>query len=350
VAQQTTQDYLFFENGIGRTLKHRSYFNVQIVQPSYIAVLQYRKTPSGKAFWHKSYINPSINYSIIFANIGNNYTAGWAFGGMIGTTLHNKKNTFAYSINSGIAYLNKPFDIIHNYNNNVIGSTFNNVTQLKCSYQISKKSIYKIEPFFSFTHFSNGRFASPNQGYNIISIGLAGGFPIHKNKKNDSNISAFDSFQFSKKIIPSIQYAMAWGENLTPNGPKNITYVLGAFINKRITNNTSLFLNNECSYDAEENNFIKHAELGNINFKNGFRNSIFIGAEVFLGKISFKGKTGTDLIHAFHKRSFSISELSLNYYIKDAQIHQHNNLAFGINLQTILFNAQHLGLSCTYQF
>lgn len=337
-----------WQAALGKTLKHRSYFNVDIVQPSFISVLQYQQTPSGKRFWHHSYHAPKVNYSVIYANIGNNYTAGFALGSMIGITMHSKNNRLRYGINTGFAYLNKPFDIIKNRENNVIGSHINNVTQFTLAYHCNKGKMQFIEPFICFTHFSNGRFSSPNQGYNIVSIGFSSRFKV----KSRQEVQPFhlDSIRFSKKIIPSIQAGMAWGESLTPNGPKFPAYIMGVFANKRITKNTSLFINSEMTYDTQESDFIHHAELTNPKFIHSFRNTIFIGAEVFVGNVSFKGKTGTDLIHAYQKRGFSISEVSLNYYIKDAQIHQHQNVSFGINLQTILFNAQHLGVSCSYQF
>lgn len=73
-------------------------------------------------------------------------------------------------VGSGLAYIEKPFDLENNYQNLVIGSHINNVTdfQFKFQYKITRKTELRLG--FGLQHFSNGSYKRPNLGLNIPNL------------------------------------------------------------------------------------------------------------------------------------------------------------------------------------
>jgi hypothetical protein len=74
----------------------------------------------------------------------------------------------------GIGVFSKHYDEIKNPNNNVIGSTFNNITQFKLGFDWKINSHVYFSTCGSFTHWSNAKIQNPNLGINLgaLTIGL----------------------------------------------------------------------------------------------------------------------------------------------------------------------------------
>ncbi len=108
----------------------------------------------------------------------------------------NSKKHLSFRLASGLAYIQKPFDIETNYKNVVIGSHLNNTTdfQLKYRFNITPKLETRIG--LGLQHYSNGSFLRPNLGLNIPHVSIGIKYGISRNKKAASKTYKSDSSRF----------------------------------------------------------------------------------------------------------------------------------------------------------
>jgi hypothetical protein len=127
--------------------------------------------------WHTAFSTPSAGISIIHAQFGNQEVLGQALGVIPNLRFEKWKNQTRFSIRAGfgLAWFNKPFHVINNPDNLVIGTRLANMStiQIGLAHPLGKK--IRINLGASFTHCSDAHVAVPNIGANLIAgyVGLA---------------------------------------------------------------------------------------------------------------------------------------------------------------------------------
>jgi len=210
-----------FENGA--MLSNSSDFGDQIVNSSYYNGLDirlgFRKTDTSDVYntiYRRPYIGLGL-YSSTFhnADIGEPnaiyffVTIPFKFEGT-------KKFTFSYSAAFGLSYNLNPFHPEENPTNVFIGSEKN------CYVHLGILANYKLTPRWDlngtigFKHFSNGSFAQPNAGINLIPLTLGVSYQLSK-----------ESIELNKTHIPDfikhgvVNFAFAAGSKNYVSGEDN---------------------------------------------------------------------------------------------------------------------------------
>ncbi|MFH2142400.1 MAG: acyloxyacyl hydrolase [Bacteroidota bacterium] len=169
----TTDKYnIETDAGYGFILPHHPYFNYLMESHPYTIDIRFNKQLSGKYEWHKIFRYPMFGYGLHYADLGNKEYLGKAFAGY-GTInipiIQSRFISFNYSISAGFSYLTKYFDIEDGYYSLPIGSHGNVFFRLSSGvrYKLSK-STYLFNNI-SITHYSNGAWAMPNSGINVVT-------------------------------------------------------------------------------------------------------------------------------------------------------------------------------------
>jgi hypothetical protein len=130
----------------------------------------------GRFAWSEYYGNPYLGFSLI----ANKYSSS-AIGSSISAIayLENQKalfnsNVYAYyHIGFGLGYVENVFDIETNFNNQVVGTHLNAVTEMRIGLGYKLTNAWLIRAGGYFFHASNMGFKKPNYGINLPSLGAS---------------------------------------------------------------------------------------------------------------------------------------------------------------------------------
>lgn len=130
----------------------------------------------GKGMWDRAYRYPRMGAGYYYTSLANDNVFGKAhtlFLFMdIPFSLKLKKFNSYYRISYGLAYLTRKFDVSENPNNLAISSGFNMYVNFRYTGRFKINNRNEIEAGFGFTHFSNGKLATPNLGLNCVTVNI----------------------------------------------------------------------------------------------------------------------------------------------------------------------------------
>jgi hypothetical protein len=208
----------FYSNAIkttfhrGAILPHRSEVTEVIENSVQSIELSYSKTTFGKKTWQQTYSYPKVGVSALAIDLGNPKVLGSGFGvfPFIELPLNHAKINWSFKIGYGLGYIQKPFDREKNYKNVAIGSPINALIYANMLGDIKISSALNTSLGLSLIHFSNGSFARPNLGINILSVNLGASYSFGKKEplivskldKRDHLWSKKFMFGFGLKEIP----------------------------------------------------------------------------------------------------------------------------------------------------
>jgi hypothetical protein len=220
----------------------------------------------GRGSWDELYRYPRMGTGYFYTSLGNNEVFGKAhtlfFFMDIPFSRILKKFNSSYRISYGIAYLTKQFDVVENPMNIAISSGFNMYVNFRYTGRFRINERNEVEAGFGFTHFSNGKLATPNLGLNCVSINLGYLFNLYPTTyyrtskatelkkhnfeillsggtKTDDQLSGnyylISSLVMDYKFVPWVKYSFGAGldffydESLGPNkiGDEGGTYSKG---------------------------------------------------------------------------------------------------------------------------
>jgi hypothetical protein len=187
----------------------------------------------GKDYWEKLYRFPRAGAGYSCWDLGNRQVFGTAHAlyGFFNASVFKFRDRFSlnYQISFGASYLTKPFDIDENYLNRAIGSHGNVYFRigLDSRYIISPRIEFMVESGFS--HFSSGKFKSPNYGLNALTGSLGvnylfgnakrgkldpeippPGKKLHQSVIYSAGIKVFDNIYGTRYFISSLSYDLDW--------------------------------------------------------------------------------------------------------------------------------------------
>lgn len=170
-----TQYKLLGSVGSGVIVPHTVRFEPKVTQLSLFGEIGFAKLCAGDQEWHHRLGFPDVGAILHYSGFGDRDVFGQAVGlfpfvnfkqKLISSVVLNLRLGF------GLAYLDTTYDPFENLTNNVIGSHWNNLTQIQIgvSYQVQPQ--LKMELSSGLTHYSNGKVVSPNLGINAIQVSL----------------------------------------------------------------------------------------------------------------------------------------------------------------------------------
>jgi hypothetical protein len=186
---QKKTDNLYIEaNGkYGFLMGHHTFFSYFYEKHPYAYDIKISKQLTGEKNWHSLYRYPRLGGGYGFCNIGSEYfgSAHSIFGFINIPISKSKINSFNYTISFGYAYVTEHFDTDDNHYNLAIGSAGNVYFNLALDYKLRIAKNLQIKTGLSLTHFSNGAYAKPNTGINVVTAdaGLLYNFDVTEYKK-----------------------------------------------------------------------------------------------------------------------------------------------------------------------
>lgn len=204
-----------------KIIKHTPKIKFDIPPRSMLYQVSLYHHTTGQEHWHRYWNRPKIGVHIMYLNYGNDQVLGKAFGLFPTISVDIiKHNRFLFSgqIGSGIAYLTNHYDKITNPTNIVIGSMWNNVSQMMLKAEVTPFTGWNVSLGGHLTHCSNARTVTPNLGIN--TTGLILGLTKTLNRKPTNEAVGHDTVRINRKWGADLllgyglsQYSFTGGSN-----------------------------------------------------------------------------------------------------------------------------------------
>lgn len=324
----------------GLIFKHSSKFLPDVTEKSHGFELAISKVTKGDKPWQRKLNYPEIGAALIVARFGDNeiFGNGYAIIPYAKFWLARSKKVDFYSrIGFGLGYITKPYDIVKNPRNNVIGSKLNNATQFSFGLDFKVDKELTLFTALNFTHFSNASFQSPNLGINYLAFSTGFRYLPNPTKGN-----------YNKEPIPKpikknffrLNYSMAFYETRTPGGPKYPIYVISAAYSRATSVNNRVFTGLNYAFDVGKKEYISQFVIGQKPIKAGDL-GIIIGDELYLGRLSFDFLLGIYVLKAYDSKPPVFAKLGMNYHALRFGETKEKSMFIGVHMKTHYSVAQY---------
>lgn len=324
----------------GTIFKHSSKFLPDVTEKSHGFELAISKVTKGNKEWERKLNYPEIGGALFMARFGDNDIFGNAYAIIPYAKfwlVRRKAIDFYARIGFGLGYVTKPFDRINNPTNNVIGSKINNCTQFSFGVDFKVNRELSLFTALNFTHFSNASFQSPNLGINYLAFST--GFRYLPNAtKGDYNQEPV-SRPIQKNFF-RFNYAMAFYENKAPGGPKYPIYVFSAAYSRATSINNRVFTGINYAFDVGKKELISQFVFEGKS-RQASDLSIFVGDEIFLGRVSFDALIGVYVMKAYDSTPPVFAKLGINYHALKFGPTKEKSLFIGVHMKTHYSVAQY---------
>lgn len=324
----------------GTIVKHNSKFGPDITQKSHGFELSFSKITKGNKAWQRKLNYPEIGGALFMARFGDNEIFGNAIGAFPYAKiwiLRRKVVDWYFRMGIGLAYLNKPYHVIDNPTNNVIGSKINNITQLSMGFDFKIRPELSLFTGLNFTHFSNASFQTPNLGINYVAFST--GFRYNPKPQ----LGGYNTDEIPKpkqKNFAKLAYSMAFYEYRTPNGPKYpVIEFTGAYA--RATSIVNRVFGGV--YYAFDMGRLEYMHLFGYEYKNREAHMLgfFVGDELFLGRVSLDAYVGVYAMKLFEDKTPIFAKLGLNYHAVKFGETKEKSFFISAHMKTHYFVAQY---------
>ena len=287
---------------------------------------------AGQKYWHSSYFNPRIGYSVAFRQFGNKEVLGSGISVQPNIALQ-KRFSKGWSIESrtglGVAFFNNPHDALTNPTNTVFGS----VVTASFSESVSVHKTIKrldIHAGVALWHWSNGHTSVPNVGGNFTGYSFGALYYLRdiKETRNSPNIWDTINKKIHIDIAASIGIHEIEGTFLPVDGPKYSVYTATIGATKRIGNVGKLTLGLDLNYYTAYHEQIVNQELFEADYRlNASNLVIFIGNEFLFGRLAFISHVGINVYTPFRKKIAETVQFKSNL-AKTLYIYSTNKIGF----------------------
>ncbi len=337
----------------GKIFKHTQRFEPTITEPSQVYELYLGRHTAGKRLWEELIGYPVVGLSLIHARFGDADIFGQALGLMPSLAFQTRRKHWSlnYRIGIGLAYLNNPYDLFNNPTNNVIGSNWNNITQLAVFAEGNLHPKWHLIGMFSFTHFSNGRTQAPNLGINVPAVGLGLRYLPQPPTIKTARIPRDSLPQYDHKFHAGLKIGHGFTDGEPVGGPKYPVYVLQAYVAKRVATQWQLLAGIESNYYASIYYYnINQGNWAGQEAKRAFKIAPYIGGELFMGRFSFVGTAGYYAYNPDFTRGIVPTKIGLQYYAFPTYTRVGRQLYWGIYLKAHFSVADYVEVGMGYTF
>ncbi len=300
-------------------------------QLAFLNCLGLNRQFNGKDKWHQFFHYPKGGVELFFGLFNNPTEFGNVVGFVPTMELNSKhpKRKWKKKFGLGVAYFNKPFDLIKNPNNYYIGSHFVNMTTLSLLREIKIAKNLEYTVGASLIHFSNGHTKLPNVGLNLLAL--------HMGLRTSSNIERHRYTSVPQKNKSGVVVKLGVGMHefgattKAIGGPNYPSYHLSTWFSKSFRNIHVFQLGVTCAYYTSFYDYITSQELRLKNPRvNAFTGLIFVGHEFVFGKFGLCAQAGFYVYNPFFIKqkkiegtwdkfgekleAFSTNRLGLVYY------------------------------------
>jgi hypothetical protein len=322
---------------------------------------------TGNKEWHQLYHYPKVGFTFIYGYLGNTTILGQNFAivpDLSFQTHTDKRWMLETRLGFGFTYFTKHYDAIDNPTNNVIGSSFTNITFITedLNYKLSKK--LNINIGIAAFHCSDGHYQLPNLGANIPSVNLGFSYcpaGLPKFYQHDTVAKPV------KKILLNVFAGYGrheFGSATKPTGgPKYPVFQGGIYISKRYRKINNFQAGLSYTYFTDYYDFIVNEEY--FNSQQHLKASVitaFIGNEFIIGKFGLLAQSGVNLYTPFLAKYsasrndhdflslYITNKIGIQYYIFDPTLHPRKNVYFGLYIKAHFGTADFAEAGLGYTF
>ena len=299
----------------GEIIKHSPDFIAEINAQTTMVEIGVIRRSQHKHLWEFLHNHPQVGISFLYADFNQPRVFGKAytvFPHIRFDFLKAQKSNAYFRLGTGVAYLNKPFDVLTNETNNIIGSKINNITQLKFGYDYQIARQWNAALGFGLTHFSNSSVRKPNLGINVVSghVGLQY-TPQSLGRSNQFG----DLPAYNRSIRGHAHVGLAFTERLPAGGPTYLVYIINAGIQKQVSLKNKAGVGLEYEYNEEVHDFLVNQEIFEENTVwDASRLQVYLYDEFLFNKIGLSAQLGYYVHAPFTTSSSYTFKLGLHYY------------------------------------
>lgn len=281
-------------------------------------MLSYAHKTTGQNEWESTYNFPDYGLYFLYQDFKNT-TLGFnsAVGGFYKFYFANRH--LSLKIAQGLAMTTNPYDRVTNSKNRAFGSRFMGNTDFVFGY--TRDNILGnlgIDLGLFFTHYSNGRFKSPNSGINTYGLNLGVHYDIHPVTLPKTMASTTTKFTEPIKT----NFILRTGINESPSigsGQKPF-YHVGVFVDKRLGRKSAIQLGSEVFFTLSNQEYIRYKAIAfpelNINPNTDYKRvGIFVGHELFINRLSLEAQLGYYVYQPYKMDIDMYDRLGMKYYV-----------------------------------
>jgi hypothetical protein len=276
---------------------------------------------NGAKEWERVYNYPDYGGYFLYQDfksepLGVCYAAGGLY------NFYFLKRHLQLRISQGLAITTNPYNKVTNSINKAFGTRVLDNTNLGLSYD--NQDLIKPLGFHAglmFTHYSNGRFKSPNSGINtyLLNVGLNYNFERHQTLLNDTTAVKKDSPEPLK-----YNFVLRTGINESPiiRSGQYAFYHLGFYVDKRLGRKSALQLGTDLFLTNSVKEYIRYYSeaypekhvAADTDYK---RVGLFVGHELFINHISLEAQLGCYVYRKFKQDMPIYDRIGMKYYISN---------------------------------
>ncbi|RZJ69938.1 acyloxyacyl hydrolase [Flavobacterium sp.] len=274
----------------------------------------------GEKEWQQAYNYPDYGMSFQYQDFKNVHL-GEAYALAVHYNFYFLHRLIQFRISQGIGMAAHPYDKETNFKNNAFGSRFMSSNLFLLNFK--KQNIvgrFGLQGGFMFTHFSNGRFKSPNSGINTYAANIGINYNLDEKqpayRKGDTlpKKSYREPFRYSLYLRSGVSESQITGSGQKP------FYHISLAIDKRIGRKSALQLGSDIFISQYLKEYIRYSSVAypdrpyldpNTDYK---RVSVFVGHELFINRLSVETQVGYYVYKPFKYESDVYQRLGVKYY------------------------------------
>lgn len=288
-------------------------------------LISFNRQTFGEKEWQQSYNFPDYGMSLQYQDFKNQYL-GEAFAVGLHYNFYFLHRHLQFRISQGIGFATNPYDKETNFKNNAFGSRLMSSNLFLLNFK--KENLvgrFGLQAGMMFTHFSNGRFKSPNSGINTYAVNLGVNYNIDevqpKYVRTDSIATKAYRKSFREPLRYSLYFRSGMSESPITGSGQYPFYHIALAVDKRLGRKSALQLGTDVFFSKYLKEFIRYSSVAypdrpyldpNTDYK---RVGVFVGHELFINRLSVETQLGYYVYKPFDYEIDMYQRLGAKYYV-----------------------------------
>ncbi len=284
-------------------------------------ILAWNQRTYGDKEWQSAFNYPDYGFSFQYEDLANKYLGKtYAIGAHY--NFYGFGRRLMFRISQGIAMTTNPYDKETNFKNNAFGSRFMSSNLFMLQY--SRERVWRNFGFragIALTHFSNGRFKSPNSGINTFAASASVVYDL--GAEREYVVADTISKDHSERIKYNIAVRTGISESPVAHSGQKPFYHIGLYADKRIGRKSALQLGADVFFSMYLKDYIEYMsvafpELPPVDPDTDYKRvAVIAGHELFINRLSIETQVGYYVYKPFDYEIDFYQRLGTKYYISD---------------------------------
>jgi len=335
----------------GRVWKHRDKFAPEVQRNAYSFEVNLLRQPTGQTLWEQHLKNPEVGLAFVYSYYGNPEELGSGYGvypNIAFALLRQPKTLLYFRAGTGLAFLDRPYHVLDNPTNNVIGSKLNNLTVFRVGADWRLTDQLKIFTAATYLHYSNGHWQNPNLGINVPSLAAGVKYLFHPPKNPLPSLPTDSLPTDARKFHFHVRMGLAFNEHAGPGGPKFPLYNAALYASMHTSAINRLFAGVDYSFNTGVYDFIVFQEISEEAFE-ASNIGLFFGDEMLIGSVGISGQVGGYVYYPYLKPAPIYAKLGMVYY-QPLSADNRQQLMLGLYLKSHFAIADYIDMVVGYCF